>query len=81
MKTESEIVGCTFFGNSALYSAGAIEFKEAGSVLLRSNNFTMNSVAAENYRYSDGGAIYYGCNPSALANDEECNVMLESNLF
>ena len=81
MKTYSAIVGCNFFQNSALYSAGAIKFAEAGAVLLKNNNFTENSVADPSYRFSDGGAIYYGCNPSTISEDEECNVTLDSNVF
>ena len=69
MDTETEIVGCRFTGNSAYTKAGAIMFEQAGTVLLRNNSFTSNSVADPSWRYADGGAIYYKCDP-ATAGDK-----------
>lgn len=80
MQTSSEIVGSTFHGNSALQKAGAIELEQAGKILIKNSTFTSNEVSDPSWRFSDGGAIYFGCSPRFIG-DGECEVVLDSNMF
>ena len=76
MKADTEIIGCTFRSNRAMKRAGAIDLKEAGNVLIRNNTFLKNSVENEQWRFSDGGAIYFSCFPTKTKG-KECNVVLD----
>jgi len=81
MDTDTEIIGCRFTNNTALKRAGAIGLAEAGSVMIRNSSFTSNSAADPTFRFSDAGAIYFGCAPSAEVDGKRCAVVLDQNVF
>ena len=61
--TVSSISRSHFVENHASQKGGAIFLNDAGLVKLSNNNFTGNHVDSKflDYRYKDGGAIYYKC--------------------
>ena len=57
---------------------------KAGKVHVKSSSFIGNQVTnlvSDDWRYRDGGAIYFICSPLRNPDYENCQVLLESNLF
>ena len=86
MGVTSKIEDSTFIGNKALITTGAVRLNEAGTVLITRSKFIKNTVSGGSplflgWSYMDAGAIYYSCEPRKLLEGEECDVILDGNLF
>ena len=80
MNSNSLIETSTFVKNRALKEGGgAIRLNQAAKVTFRGNTFTENVSEGVDSSTNDAGAIYFQCDPRIK--QEECEVILKSNLF